>query len=133
MSATTAANSTLPAAHVEDSIYCLRRKYYHACKQMAAAAAFPVTTLAAGTQLYRQSFDAPTRTSTGSREDDGIWSFFALGPSYGTDATYGSIHSAWRLQKPLRLLNISTKATRTALSKRYNIEPEMLDCDFQYS
>ena len=51
---------------------------------MAAAAELPIKTLVAGTHLYRQSHVRPTPTSTGSLEDDGVWSFFAIKPNYGT-------------------------------------------------
>ena len=106
-------------------------------------AALPVKTLPAGTYLYRQSHIRPTPTNTGSKEDDGVWSFFAIESKYGTDSGYGPIKSLWRLQSELRLLNISQSTTRERLSKRDDV-PLVYDkyakkhfavtnCDYQYS
>ena len=107
------------------------------------AAELPVKTLPAGTYLFRQSHIRPTPTNTGSKEDDGVWSFFAIEPKYGTDSGYGPIKSLWRLQSELRLLNISQSATRERLSKRDDVSLvydkvtkmhyPVTDCDFQYS
>ena len=91
-----------------------------------------ITTLQAGTQLHRQSFREPSPTSTGSLEDDGVFSFFALEPSYGSDDTYGPIRSVWTLRRDLRLLNISTTASRDHLADRLGIDPETIGCDEQY-
>ena len=91
-----------------------------------------ITTLYAGTQLYRQSFRTPTRTSTGSLEDDGVFSFFALEPAYGSDSSYGPIHSVWTLRRNLELLNISTAASRTNLADRFGIDANTITCNEQY-
>lgn len=93
----------------------------------------PFVTLARGTKLYRQSFRKPTSTSTGSLDDDGLFSFYALQPSYGDDASYGPIHSVWTLQDELKLLNIGTVATRRRLREDFGVSAQALDCDNQYS
>ena len=93
----------------------------------------PFVTLTRGTKLYRQSFRKPTSTSTGSLDDDGLFSFYALQPSYGDDASYGPIHSVWTLQDELKLLNIGTVATRRRLREDFGVSAQALDCDNQYS
>ena len=89
-----------------------------------------VAVLQTGTHLYRRSFKRPTPTFTGS--SDSTWSFFALEPSYGSDDTYGPIRSKWTLRRDLRLLDISTTASRKFLANHLNIDPDDIGCDAQY-
>jgi hypothetical protein len=55
-----------------------------------------------------------------------VFSFFALVEGYGGEDTYGPIRSVWTLQRDLRLLNISTTASRAYLAEWLGIDPETI-------
>lgn len=66
------------------------------------------------------------------------WQWFALTIGYGSDDTYGPIITTWRLQRRVRLMNISTMNMRKQIVKyARSIGMQLtiadMNCDDQYS
>jgi hypothetical protein len=81
-----------------------------------------VVALSRGTLLYKRTFKALTALPTAG------FSWFALTLGYGSDDTYGPVISTWRVQRQLRLLNISRTEDRVALASYGDVS-----CNSQYS
>lgn len=79
------------------------------------AAAYPTKIIPAGKNyMYRQSRSPQTKKRMGERRGDFQW--FALTMGYGEDV-YGPIISTWRVEKDLRLLDLSLLSTRSKLAE----------------
>lgn len=77
------------------------------------AAAYPTKIIPAGKNyMYRQSKSPQTKVGMAKR----YFQWFALAMDYGGD-TYGPIISTWRVEKDLRLLDLSLLATRSKLAE----------------